>query len=100
MGWKRKVLEILVDYGRLDSKSIAEQQHSFDERKAKRPRQFLQLQLEPSARKGQPVDLNKVLFVDSLQGLDVQEKSSWPFTKPQLSCPLQLHAVLLPAQRT
>ena len=60
MGWKRRVLEVMVDYGKLDGKTLAEQQESFSGRKSKRPRQFLQLQLEPSARKGQPVELNKV----------------------------------------
>lgn len=60
MGWKRRVLEVMVDYGKLDGKALAEQQASFAGRKNKRPRQFLQLQLEPSARKGQPIELNKV----------------------------------------
>lgn len=60
MGWKRRVLEVMVDYGMLDSRTLAKQQQSFAERKARRPRQFLQLELEPSARKGQPIDLNKV----------------------------------------
>ena len=85
MGWKRRVLETMVEYGMLDSKSLAEQQHSFDGRKAKRPRQFLQLQLEPSARRGQPVELNKVCQFFILQGRDVQDVFRWLFRKPWLN---------------
>lgn len=60
MGWKRRVLEVMVDFGMLDAKTLAEEQQGFSGRKATRPRQFLQLELEPSARHGQPGDVNKV----------------------------------------
>lgn len=60
-GWKRKVLEVLVDYGMLDGSSLAQEQQQFNKDKKSRRRQFLQLELEPCAREGQPVeDLNKV----------------------------------------
>ena len=59
-GWKRRVLEVMVDFGMLDSKTLAREQESFSSRKRKKPRQFLQLELEPSARQGQPGDVNKV----------------------------------------
>lgn len=60
MGWKRRVLEVMVDFGMLDGETLAKQQQALSERKAKRPRQFLQLELKPSARQGQPGNVNAV----------------------------------------
>ena len=60
-GWRRRVLETLVDFGLLDALKLAEQQREFSaEQQQRRRRQFLQLELDPASRGGQPGPLDKV----------------------------------------
>ena len=61
-GWRRRVLETLVDFGLLDALKLAEQQQDFSaaQQQQRRRRQFLQLELDPASRAGQPHPLDKV----------------------------------------
>lgn len=63
-GWRRRVLEVLVDFGMLDGETLARQQAEFNcqtSRQDKGPGQFLQLKLDPAGRIGQPENVNKVM---------------------------------------
>lgn len=60
-GWRRRVLEILADFGGLDAPAMESHQAEFEalpERQQRR--QLLMLQLHPSARRGQPEILDQV----------------------------------------
>lgn len=71
-GWRRTVLETLVDFGLLNGEELARQQAEFNSLDAKKKRrQFLQLQLKPSARGGQPGNLNEIpIYAHVKQTLD------------------------------
>lgn len=71
-GWRRRVLQVLVDFGWLDGEELAAQQIRFNEgNPVDRRRQFLQLQLQPSAREGEPRPLSKVSCHAVVQSLNV-----------------------------
>ena len=60
-GWRRQLLALLAKQGTLTGGTLEEAQHAFDKRMPReRRRQFMLLQLDPTARDGQPGPVNQV----------------------------------------